>query len=60
VSAMVSQLLAGSPLLVFPVVALVIFIVVFAVAVTRVMRRPAKAYEALAKMPLEVEGEQHE
>jgi hypothetical protein len=46
------------PLLVFPVVSLLIFIVTFTSVIVRVMRRPKSEMIALASMPLEKETSQ--
>jgi len=56
--ALVTELLGGSPLLVLPVGALVIFVLVFGGVLLRVLRsRPAR-YQAAARLPLE-EDDRH-
>jgi cbb3-type cytochrome oxidase subunit 3 len=50
-----SDLLARSPLLVLPLVALFLFIVVFVAMVIVTMRKRARNYEPLARLPLEDE-----
>jgi hypothetical protein len=50
---LVTELFDKSPLLVLPLVALVIFMLVFAVADARVWRRPASAYAPVARLPLD-------
>jgi len=48
-----SELLARSPLLVLPLVALFLFIIVFTAMFIMTMRRRAPAYDPLARMPLD-------
>lgn len=48
-------LLAKSPLLALPLIALFLFIVVFVAMFIVTMRKRAPAYEPLARMPLEDE-----
>jgi hypothetical protein len=48
-----SDLLAKSPLLALPLIALVLFIVVFAAMFIVTMKRRAPAYDPLARMPLD-------
>ena len=50
---MKSDLLATSPLLMLPLVALVLFIVVFVGMFITTMKKRAPAYDPLARMPLE-------
>ena len=50
---MKSELLARSPLLLLPLVALFLFIVVFTAMFITTMRKRAPAYDPLARMPLE-------
>lgn len=54
-SAFARDFFVRSPALVFPVLALVIFFVVFVAMVVRAMRTPSSEAEALAKLPLEGE-----
>jgi hypothetical protein len=49
---MKSELLAKSPLLALPLVAFVLFVVVFVAVVIVTMRRRSEAYEPIAKLPL--------
>jgi hypothetical protein len=48
-----SDLLATSPLLILPLVALILFIVVFTAMLINTMKQRAVAYDPLARMPLE-------
>ena len=50
---MKSDLLATSPLLMLPLVALVLFIVVFVGVFIATMKKRAPAYDPIARMPLE-------
>ena len=50
---MKSELLSKSPLLVLPLVALFVFLAVFAVMFILTMRKRAPAYDPLARMPLD-------
>ena len=50
---MKSELLAKSPLLVLPLVALVLFLAVFIAMFIVTMKKRAPAYDPLARMPLE-------
>ena len=50
---MKSELLATSPLLILPMVALVLFIIVFTAMLITTMKKRAVAYDPLARMPLE-------
>ena len=51
--AIVAELIGKSPVLWLPVAALVLFILVFAAAAVRVVRRGAAAYDRDARLPLE-------
>ncbi len=53
---MKSELLAKSPMLALPLVALFLFLAVFAVVVVVTMRRRAASLDPLARMPLDDEG----
>lgn len=55
---MKSELLAQSPLLILPIVALFLFLAVWVVAVVRAMTREKQVMEACARMPL-AEEERH-
>jgi len=55
---MFTELLPGSPLLWAPILSLILFIAVFAGVVVRVLRRPARMYDEVARLPLE--GDRHE
>jgi cbb3-type cytochrome oxidase subunit 3 len=48
-----SELLARSPLLALPLIALFIFLTVFAVMLFLTMRKRSAAYDPLARMPLD-------
>jgi cbb3-type cytochrome oxidase subunit 3 len=48
-----SELLARSPLLALPLIALFIFLTVFAVMFFLTMRKRSAAYDPLARMPLD-------
>jgi cbb3-type cytochrome oxidase subunit 3 len=48
-----SELLARSPLLALPLIALFIFLTVFAVMFFLTMRKRSVAYDPLARMPLD-------
>jgi hypothetical protein len=48
-----SELLARSPMLVLPLVALVLFILVFVAMFVATMKKRAPAYDPLARLPLE-------
>jgi len=52
-----SELLAKSPLLMLPLLAFFLFVVVFATVCLVTMRKKAKAYEPVARLPFE-EGEE--
>ena len=52
---MKSELLATSPMLILPLVALFLFIVVFVGMLITTMNKRATAYDPLANMPLEDE-----
>ena len=51
----VFELLAKSPLLVFPLFALFLFLFMFAAIFVITMRRRASAYDPLARLPLDDE-----
>jgi hypothetical protein len=51
-----SELLARSPMLVLPLVALFLFIVVFTAVFVLTMKKRAAAYDPLARMPLDDDG----
>lgn len=53
---MKSELLAKSPMLALPLVALFLFLAVFAVVFVVTMKKRAPAYDPLARMPLDDEG----
>jgi cbb3-type cytochrome oxidase subunit 3 len=55
---MKSELLAQSPLLALPMVALFVFIAVFAYVVWSAYRRKASAYDGVATLPLETSQEE--
>jgi hypothetical protein len=57
---MKSELLAKSPMLILPLVALFLFMVVFAAMFIITMKKRAPAYDPLARMPLEDDDEQKE
>ena len=50
---MKSELLAKSPMLALPILALFLFIVVFVAMFVLTMKKKAPAYDPLARMPLE-------
>jgi len=50
---LVHDLFVKSPLLVGPIIALTIFLVIFAAVAARVWRRGRGAYQAAANLPLE-------
>lgn len=50
---MKSELLAKSPMLALPLIALFIFLAVFAVVLFVTMKKRPAAYDPLARMPLE-------
>jgi hypothetical protein len=52
-----SDLLAKSPLLALPLIALFLFIVVFVAMFIVTMKKRAPAYDPLARMPLEDDEE---
>lgn len=54
---MKSELLATSPMLILPLVALFLFIVVFIGMFITTMKRRATAYDPLARLPLEGDGD---
>jgi len=53
---MKSQLLAQSPLLIYPIVALFLFIAVFLFVTYSAYRKKAAAYDPIARLPLEDDG----
>jgi hypothetical protein len=55
--AMAREFFAASPLMVFPVAALVLFLLAFATAAWRALCRPAAELEPIARLPL-AEGEE--
>lgn len=55
---MKSELLAKSPMLALPLVALFLFLAVFAVILIVTMKKRAPAYDPLARLPLDDEGEE--
>lgn len=57
---MKSELLARSPMLALPLIALFLFIGVFAVMFVMTMRKRALAYDPLARMPLDDEGDEQD
>lgn len=56
--AIAAEYFQNSELLGWPLLALVIFIVVFGIAVVGLVRRGAGAFEEVARLPLE--GDRHE
>ena len=54
---MATEFFQGSDLMVWPLLALVLFIVVFAAAIVIVARRGAAAYEGVARLPLDSDDE---
>ena len=54
---MKSELLARSPMLVLPLVALFLFVAVFLAVLIITMKKRAPAYDPLARMPLEDDDE---
>lgn len=54
---MKSELLARSPLLALPLLALFLFLVVFFTVFVVTMRRSAHAYEGVARLPIDDEGD---
>ena len=54
---MKSELLARSPMLLLPLVALILFIVVFTAMLIVTMRKRAPTYDPLARMPLDDDDE---
>ncbi len=52
---MFGQLFRNSPLLVYPIAALAIFLAVFTVIVLRVYGRKASTYDGVSRLPLESE-----
>lgn len=57
---MIQQLFVGSSLMVFPLIALGAFLAVFLGNAVRVYAKKASEYDALARMPLERDGGEHE
>ena len=55
--AMATEFFAGSDLMAWPLLALVLFIVVFAAAMIIVVRRGAAAYDGVARLPLDEDEE---
>ncbi len=56
-SLMAKEFFAQSPVMIFPLVALFLFLAVFTVLSIRAFLRPKEAIEMMAKMPLEGDGE---
>ncbi len=56
---MFSALFHNSPLILFPVVGLALFIVVFASVVVRTFSRGPDAYQRVAELPLASDGGDH-
>ncbi len=54
---MKSELLAKSPMLVLPLVALFLFLAIFTVMLVVTWRKRAPAYDPVARLPLDDEGE---
>jgi hypothetical protein len=54
---MKSELLAKSPLLLLPLGALFVFLAVFIAVVAITLKRRQHAYDALARLPLDEEGD---
>jgi hypothetical protein len=54
--AMARDFFAASPLLVFPVAALLLFLVAFALATWRALRRPRAELDPIARLPLDDDG----
>ena len=54
---MKSELLARSPLLILPLIALFLFIIVFTAMFIATMKKRAATYDPLARMPLEDDGD---
>lgn len=51
--AMAAEFFKGSDLMGWPLLALVMFISVFAIAIVRLVRRGAAPFEAVSRLPLE-------
>lgn len=56
---MIRQFMSHSPLVGFAIAALTLFFVAFAGILARVVVTRAKDWEAMARLPLEVEDERH-
>jgi hypothetical protein len=54
---MKAELLAKSPLLVLPLVALFLFIAIFAGIFIITMKKKAKSYDPIARLPLDGDGD---
>lgn len=54
-SLMAKNFFADSPVLFFPVCALVLFVVAFSALTLRALRKPAEDLDAMAQLPLESE-----
>lgn len=52
------QYFAKSPLLIFPIIGLVLFILVFALVLFRTFGKRGRALQTFASLPLEKEGSQ--
>ncbi len=55
---MKQQLLAQSPLLVYPIIALFLFMAVFLLVTWSAYRKKAAAYDPIARLPLDDDGEE--
>jgi hypothetical protein len=51
--ALAAELYAGSDLMIWPLLTLVLFIAIFVLAVGRLIRRGAAAYDEVARIPLD-------
>ena len=54
---MKSELLATSPLLALPMFALFLFLAIFSVVVVMTMKKKAPAYDPVARLPMEGDGD---
>jgi hypothetical protein len=52
IGAMARDFFAASPMLVYPVAALILFLLAFALATWRALRRPRAELEPIARLPL--------
>lgn len=55
---MKSELLAKSPMLALPLIALFLFFAVFAVVIIVTMKKRAPAYDPIARLPLDDQGDE--